>query len=76
MEPIGDGEYEVLSAPPAPREVPADVPPESAFWRESEKMDTIRKLREQAAKAGPDDPFALSEEAIEALSKRETLILQ
>lgn len=38
-------------------------------------QEQIQGLRSQAAQAAPDDPFALSEEAIDALSKQHGVIL-
>ena len=38
-------------------------------------QEQIQGLRRQAAQAAPDDPFALSEERIDALSKQHDVIL-
>ncbi len=38
-------------------------------------QEQIQGLRRQASQAAPDDPFALSEEAIDALSKQHGVIL-
>lgn len=50
----------------------ADTEP-SWMDKHTHKENLIRSLKEQAARAEPDDPFALSKEEIEELSKLDTL---
>ncbi|NLE42992.1 MAG: hypothetical protein GX615_14365 [Lentisphaerae bacterium] len=63
----------------------ADEEPESGYaveetgggWvdQAARSQEQIQGLRRQAAQAAPDDPFALSEERIDALSKQHDVIL-
>lgn len=48
---------------------------DSSFDREMEKMDQVKRMREYAAHADPDDPFALTEEEIEVFSKLDNPII-
>ena len=43
--------------------------------RQLQMEEQVKRLRAYAAKAGPDDPFALTEKQIEAFSKREDPII-
>ena len=44
--------------------------------RQLQKEEQIKGLREYAAKAAPDDPFALSKQEIDALSKIDGLLIE
>jgi hypothetical protein len=55
---------------------PAEVEGTGWLERETRKGELIRSLREYAARAGPDDPFALSEERIKALETQDGLVIQ
>ena len=50
---------------------PSEITPDSAFQRETEKVEQVKRLREYAAKAAPDAPFAMTEQEIEAFSELE-----
>lgn len=78
------------SLPPAPSQAeapithnPSELPAtlvtikgRSGLQIEIGKIELIERLRAYAAQADPDDPFALTEEAIEAFSKLNNPILQ
>ena len=68
--PAEDREAPVLEAPIG-REVADDL-----LERQLRKEEQIKGLREYAAKAAPDDPFALSKQEIDALSKIEGLLIE
>ena len=48
---------------------------ESWMQRELSKQEHLRLLREYSEKAEPDDPFALTEEKINALSKLDEVVI-
>jgi len=48
----------------------------SWMQRRVRKEEQLKSLRDYAARANPDDPFALTEEEIEALSKVDDLLIQ
>lgn len=50
---------------------PAEIVREGWVQRQVQKAEQVKQLREYAAKAEPDDPFAMTEKEIEAFSKRE-----
>ena len=50
---------------------PAEIVREGWVQRQVQKAEQVRQLRENAAKAGPHDPFALTEKQIEEFSKRD-----
>ena len=54
------------------------VQAEAVGWlqRQAENAEQLARLREYAAKAAPDDPFALSEKRLEELAKRQDLIIE
>ena len=64
-------EEAVVVETPVGREVPDDL-----LERQLRKEDQIKGLRDYAAKAAPDDPFALSKQEIDALSKVDGLLIQ
>ena len=64
QEPEADG----AGAPPL-------ITGESWMQRELSKQEHLRLLREYSAKADPDDPFALTEEKINALSKLDDVVI-
>ncbi len=49
-------------------EPPSEITGGGALQQEMEKMDQVRRLREYANQADPDDPFALTEKEIEEFS--------
>jgi len=54
--------------------IPSTAPVEASWMEKVVKKETIIKnLKEQSSLSKPDDPFALSEEDIEALSKIDNL---
>lgn len=56
---------------PVGREVPDDL-----LERQLRKEDQIKGLRDYAAKAAPGDPFALTKQEIDDLSKVDGLLIQ
>ena len=56
---------------PVGREVPDDL-----LERQLRKEDQIKGLRDYAAKAPPGDPFALTKQEIDDLSKVDGLLIQ
>ncbi len=58
---------------PEPQVLPNANTEESWMEKHVHKENLIKGLKEQAARAEPGDPFALSEEEIEKLSKLDTL---
>jgi len=64
------GQPEAVPEPKAPS---AEVVEDGWVPRQFRKEEQLKRLREYAAKAPPDDPFALTEKEIEALSKLDNL---
>ncbi len=56
--------------PAKPDEPHVTIAPEGWVQRQLQMEDQVRRLREYAAKADPDDPFALTEKEIEEFAKR------
>ncbi|NLG00610.1 MAG: hypothetical protein GX565_10725 [Lentisphaerae bacterium] len=56
----------------APRNV---VMEDSWMQRHSQKEEMSKSMRDYAARAGPDDPFALSEERIKALEAQDDCVI-
>ncbi len=54
-----------------PEGPPAVIAGEGWVQRQVQMEDQVKRLREYAAKAGPGDPFALTEKEIEAYAKRD-----
>lgn len=44
--------------------------------RREQKEEQVKSLRDYAAKAAPDDPFALTEEEIKEISKVEDIQIE
>lgn len=63
----------VQADPDAPP--PAVIREDSWSQRQMEKEEMVKALRKYAAEADKDDPFALTEERIQALASREDVIL-
>lgn len=56
---------------------PAEITEEKSWpQRQAELAEQLNRLREYAAQAEPDDPFAMTEERIEELAKREDLVIE
>jgi hypothetical protein len=72
MPTVSDSAEQPVVKPEAP---PSVITPDSAFQRETEKLDVLKSLREYAAKAHPGAPFALTEKELEDLSKRDEIII-
>lgn len=63
-----------FARPPDP---PAEITDEKSWpQRQADNAEQLQRLRDYAAKAAPDDPFALSEKRIEELAKRQDLIIE
>lgn len=62
--------------PPEPPAIPMELTDNGGLQMEIEKMELIEHLRAYAAQAGPDDPFAMTEEDIEEFSKLDNPRLQ
>jgi hypothetical protein len=58
-----------------PSEPPAEVTGDGWVQRQEQKAELVKRLREYSAKAAPDDPFALTEEQIKAISKHDNPVL-
>ena len=54
---------------------PAEVDDDGWIYRQEQMHATLCSLEEYAAKAAPNDPFALKPKEIDALSKRAELII-
>lgn len=62
--------------PTGPTPIPAEITGSGGLQIEIDKMEQIKQLRAYAAKAGPDDPFAMTEEEIVEFSKLDNPILE
>ena len=60
-----------MAKPVAP---PVEIAEDGWVQRQLQKAEQVKRLREYAAKAGPDDPFALTEKEIDEFSKREDVL--
>jgi hypothetical protein len=56
--------------PAKPDEPHVTIAPEGWVQQHLQMEEQVRRLREYAAKADPDDPFALTEQEIEEFAKR------
>lgn len=73
--PPNPGFSEVSVRKPEPRVLPNNEMPESWMDKQLKKETLIKDLKDQAARADPNDPFALTEEVIEELSKIDDLAI-
>jgi hypothetical protein len=71
--PAGDGVP--LPSPTVTQDAPATVADDGWLPRQVQKEEQIRSLRENAAKARKDDPFALTQEEIDAFAKRDDAVI-
>jgi len=55
---------------------PAEITGNTWVERQTQKAEQLESLRAYAAQADPDDPFALTEARIEALSQHDELVFQ
>jgi len=67
-----DSNTHASEPPPAPAEIRAS----SGLQMELDKQELIKDLRDYATRAAPDDPFALTEAEIEAISKLDNPMFQ
>jgi len=73
--PPSPGEDAEEASEVAPSDPPAEVNEEGWFQRQAQMDEQIQRLRDYAARAEPDDPFALTEKEISELSKRDELVI-
>lgn len=73
--PPAEALVEEVPAAPETAEPPSVIAEDSWSRRQREREELVSGLRKYAAEAGPDDPFALTEEQIQALAAREDVII-
>jgi hypothetical protein len=68
-------ERPVAPSPAATAAPPTVIVEDAWMQRQLKKEEQLKSLRDYAARAGPDDPFVLSEERIKALEAQGDLMI-